>query len=116
VIGLGSFILRAAPDRDLYVLWSSVCDDAEFVGTRDEVAVYLSVQYGYDHPAERWLTRADATGTSSRIGAGAWGHDLVVDQCGMLRRSDLGHYAEAWAADDQTAIEALLTPFDHLED
>jgi hypothetical protein len=113
---MGEFIMRTAPDRDQYVLWSSVADDAKFVGTRDEIAVYLTTQYGYDHPAEKRLTRADATGTSSHIGEGRWGDDLIVDQRGMLRRSDLGRYLEAWEADDQAAMDALLTLFDEDED
>lgn len=48
-------LLKAAPDRDLYCLWSTVVDNVTWIGTRDEAL--------RNEHADR-VARADTYGTS----------------------------------------------------
>ena len=58
-----SYIVKPRPDRDLYVMWSTVVDNLTGVGTRSE----FEADYRHDPrmvAAERF-DRADTNGTSA---------------------------------------------------
>jgi len=102
---LRCLLIKAAPDRDLYVGWSGVCDMPAGVWSRE-----TAIEYGF--PPSR-LDRADETGSSSRIGDGAWDDKgFVAEQRGWLRRDRLGDYAVEYLHGDREAAFALLEPFD----
>jgi hypothetical protein len=114
-----SYVLKADPNRDLYVEWSTIVDDATFIGTREEMLAYLQTERpgGGIHAPEARLHRADEMGTScmwkvaGHPRLGAWEDPrLLVAQYGYLRRSDLALYA--MLADDEQAARALLEPFE----
>jgi hypothetical protein len=116
-----SYVLKADPNRDLYVEWSTIVDDATFIGTRDEMLHHLRRHDGaWDvsvSAAAARLSRADETGTScmwkvaGHPRLGAWDDPrLLVAQDGYLRRSDLALYA--MLVDDEQAARALLEPFE----
>lgn len=103
---LRCLIVKAAPDKDLYVGWSNTCDMPAGVWSRE-----TAIAYGFPPSC---LDRADATGTSSRIGDGAWDDTgFVAEQRGWLRRDRLGDYAVEYLQGDRQAAYALLEPFDH---
>lgn len=58
-----SYIVKVAPDIDLYVYWSTIVDAPTAIGSRDELAEWLR-QRGYAADDQRF-DRADRTGTSS---------------------------------------------------
>ncbi|MEU5442745.1 hypothetical protein [Streptomyces griseofuscus] len=102
---LRGLLVKSAPDKDLYVLWSTVCDMPGGVFSRE-----TAMEYGF--PPSR-LDRADATGTSSHCGDGAWDDTgFVAEQLGWLRRDRLGDYAVEYLHGDREAAYALLEPFD----
>jgi hypothetical protein len=102
---LRCLIVKAAPDRDLYVGWSNICEMPAGAWTRGE-----ALAYGF--PRSR-LDRADETGTSSLIRDGAWDdHGFVAEQRGWLRRDRLGDYALLWLDDRQDEAFDLLEPFE----
>lgn len=84
------FLIKAARDRDAYIEWSTVVDDAVSVGSRADFATDPHV-----YPEER-LKRTDKNGTSALHWAdrpgpeqpGGWDDDgLIVDQRGLLPRA-----------------------------
>ncbi|MEU1663644.1 hypothetical protein ABZ547_08510 [Streptomyces sparsogenes] len=102
---LRCLILKAAPDRDLYIGWSNTCDMPAGAWTRTE-----AIEYGF--PPSR-LNRADETGTSSKLGDGAWDDPgFVAEQRGWLKRDRLGDYAMAWLSGRQNEAFNLLEPFE----
>ena len=102
---LRCLILKAAPDKDLYIGWSNTCEMPAGVWSRE-----TALEYGF--PRSR-LDRADETGTSSHIGDGAWDDKgFVAEQRGWLRRERLGDYAVEYLTGDREAAYALLEPFD----
>lgn len=102
---LRGLLVKAAPDKDLYVQWSTVCDMPGGVFSRE-----TALDYGF--PPSR-LDHADEHGSSSRIGDGAWDDKgFVAEQRGWLRRELLGEYAVEYLHGDRVAAYALLEPFD----
>jgi len=103
---LRCIIVKAAPDRDLYIGWSNVVEAPTGMWTRAE-----ALAYGF--PRSR-LDRADRTGTSSMVpGSGQWDdHGFIAEQRGWLRRDRIADYAQALAADNNEAAWDLLEPFD----
>jgi len=102
---LRCLLLKAAPDRDLYIGWSNTCDMPAGVWSRE-----TAIEYGF--PPSR-LNRADETGTSSRHGDGAWDDPgFVAEQRGWLRRDRLGDYAVEYIHGDHQAAFDLLEPFE----
>lgn len=103
------FILKTAPQVDLYVEWSTIVDDATWVGTRAEALRQ------FDRPR---IDRADQTGTSELQGRlGAWDDEaLIVQQRGLLDRDKLSEYASVLLAnvdpDGTEEAHKLLRPFD----
>ncbi|WP_439947224.1 hypothetical protein [Streptomyces sp. BBFR109] len=86
--------------------------DAELERLRDELAETRAEALAYGFPKSR-LDRADATGTSSHTGDGAWDDaGFIAEQRGWLRRDRLGDYAQLWLADRQGEAFDLLEPFE----
>ncbi|MEU8537115.1 hypothetical protein [Streptomyces parvulus] len=102
---LRCLIVKPTRDKDQYVGWSNVCEMPAGVWSRE-----TALAYGF--PASR-LDRADATGTSSHIGDGAWGSEgFIAEQRGWLRRELLGDYAVEYLLGDREAAYALLEPLE----
>lgn len=102
---LRCLIVKAAPDRDLYVGWSTICEMPAGVWSRE-----TALEYGF--PKSR-LDRADATGTSSLIKDGAWDDTgWIAEQRGWLRRDRIGDYAVEYLHGDRQAAYDLLEPLD----
>lgn len=107
-------VIKAAPDRDLYVGWSNVVEAPTWVGTRAQ-----ALEYGC--PESR-LRRADETGTSQRRDPmssytgpldGAWDDTgFIAEQRGFLPRARLGDYAVAYAEGRMEDCWDMLEPFD----
>jgi hypothetical protein len=120
---VGKIIIKAAPDKDLYVEWSSIVEAPTAIGTRAEMHDYLARtqrNVGTD-TAETRLARADANGSSSLrdpmstydgVLDGAWEDEgMIVKQRGWLPRAKLAEFAELYARDDESCY-ALLEPFE----
>lgn len=102
---LRGLLVKAAPDKDLYVQWSTVCDMPGGVFSRE-----TALEYGF--PRSK-VDHADEHGSSSRIGDGAWDDKgWVAEQRGWLRRDLIGEYAVEYLHGDLEAAYALLEPFD----
>ncbi len=107
-------VIKAAPDRDLYVGWSNVVEAPVWLGTRDDAL-------GQGCPESR-LRRADETGTSCKRDPessytgpldGAWDDKgFIAEQRGWLPRARLGDYAVAYAEERMEDCWDLLEPFD----
>lgn len=125
---MGEYVVKAARDVDLYLIWSTVTDSAHYIGTRDEIREFRWAQYKADHPncdprdgfsPDDSMRRADETGTSAIAPAGVYGWDDEAFHVGEaaphqpgwwfeIPRADLVAYAEALIADDEAAAHALL--------
>jgi len=102
---LRGLLVKTAPDKDLYVQWSTVCDMPGGVFSRE-----TALEYGF--PRSK-VDHADEHGSSSRLGDGAWDDKgWVAEQRGWLRRDRIGEYAVEYLHGDRTAAYALLEPFD----
>ncbi|MFE9127051.1 hypothetical protein ACFYOF_16800 [Streptomyces sp. NPDC007148] len=103
---LRCLIVKAAPDRDLYIGWSNVCEMPAGTWTREE-----ALAYGF--PRSR-LDRADQNGSSDlSYGDGHWDDKgFIAEQRGWLKREHLADYALLWLADRQDEAFDLLEPFD----
>lgn len=104
---LRCLIVKAAPDRDLYIGWSNTCEMPAGAWTRAE-----ALAYGF--PRSR-LDRADTNGSSDlSCGDGHWNDadGFIAEQRGWLRRDRLGDYAQLWLADRQDEAFDLLEPFE----
>jgi hypothetical protein len=125
---MGTYIMKASPEEDFYVEWSTVSDEWSFAGTRREMLEYLQVaneraHLGFTPNSGNWpedkLHRADETGTSVRFrfpGAeapsGAWTEKTVqIENTGTIPRDKLREYVEASHEGDQQTIDSLLTLF-----
>lgn len=97
-----ALILKPTPDVDQYVLWDIDAGLAILVG--DRAAVSLADDVDTDR-----LDRADATGSSSKKGEGAWGTaGLVVNGVrgnGFLPRENLAGYLERLMDDERWYAE-----------
>ena len=102
---LRGLLVKAAPDKDLYVHWSTVCDMPGGVFSRE-----TALEYGF--PRSK-VDHADEHGSSSRLGDGAWNDKgWVAEQRGWLRRDLIGDYAVEYLHGDREAAYALLEPYD----
>lgn len=102
---LSDLLIKAAPDKDLYVGWSMVCDGPTGVWSRE-----TAIAYGF--PPAR-LDLADETGTSLDDAPGSWASGgFVAEQRGWLRRDRLGDYAVEYLYGDREAAYRLLEPFE----
>ncbi|WP_405960760.1 hypothetical protein OG235_27735 [Streptomyces sp. NBC_00024] len=102
---LRGLLVKAAPDKDLYIGWSMVCDGPTGVWSRE-----TAIEYGFP---PSWLDRADGTGTSLDDAPGSWaGGGFVAEQRGWLKRERLGDYAVEYLHGDRQAAYGLLEPFE----
>lgn len=121
---MAHYIIKAAPDTDLYGLFSTVVDGFIFIGSRDDVVTYLSTPTehhgtpplaGPCSVAER-LARADQVGTCvlpDGTGKGGFGDtDLMIARDGLhtLPRDRLKDYLTALRDGNDEAAKAMLTP------
>lgn len=103
---LRCLLVKAAPDRDLYVGWSNTCEMPAGMWTRSE-----ALAYGF--PRSR-LDRVDTNGSSDlSCGDGHWDDaGFVAEQRGWLKRERLGDYAQLYLAGNEDAAFDLLEPFE----
>jgi hypothetical protein len=102
---LRGLLVKAAPDEDLYVQWSTVCDMPGGVFNRETALEYGFLRSKVDH--------ADEHGSSSRHGDGHWDDKgWVAEQRGWLRRDRIGEYAVKYLNGDEQAAFDLLEPFE----
>lgn len=103
---LRCLIVKAAPDKDMYIGWSNICEMPAGVWSRE-----TALEYGF--PPSR-LDRADENGSSDMsCGDGHWSDPgFVAEQLGWLRRDRLGDYAVEYLNGDRQAAYALLEPFE----
>lgn len=109
-----SYIIKAEPDQDFYVMWSEVVDAPTAWGSRADLEGWFQPS---DVAAERF-DRADAHGTSCRLlGPGIRFYDwtdagMVYQQEGFLPRSRLRELCDRLEKDEHAPVSDLLTPFD----
>jgi len=103
---LRCLLVKAAPDKDMYIGWSNVCEMPAGVWSRE-----TAIEYGF--PPSR-LDRADKNGSSDMsCGDGHWADPgFVAEQRGWLRRDRLGDYAVEYLHGDRQAAFNLLEPFE----
>jgi hypothetical protein len=117
---MGQMILKVSRERDLYMVWSSVVDNAVWVGTKDELVEGL-VQEEAKRIREqigREFERADERGTSARAFVRGGFEDtdtLLVRELdglppwgGKLHRKDFEAYAEALMVEDNAEAARLV--------
>lgn len=127
-----SYVIKAARDRDLYAIWSTVVDHVTFVSTRAEVLAILvqedCCQNPHHHPdplhtPESRMQRADETGTSAlwRVEGHpvvySWDDEsLIVQILGVgyrtLPRAYLAAYLTFVASSNHDDACALTVPLD----
>lgn len=123
---MGYAIIKTAPDRDQYVLYSSSSDTPVFLGTRAEVITELGGDVADRCPTCRQgsprdnvlrrLARADECGSSTHL-VGQWDDaEIQYGQQGMMRREDLARVVELLADDREAEVLAMLTPFEDVEE
>jgi hypothetical protein len=107
-----SFPIKPRPDKDFYVLWSTVVDDVVGYGTRKEVeALILEDRISWiRHETERAFARAD--NTEHRLGR----EGLIVSngpegRAGLLSLDRLYDYAQLLIADEPARAASLVDPF-----
>ena len=108
------FILKPAPDRDEYVLWSTITECPYFVGTREECKRELSV-HGPGAGASERFDRADRTGTSSVDGLDGWDDGkttgrVIVEQRGLVELKDLPEVYRCLMS--KQSYDHVVTPFE----
>ncbi len=123
---MGRVVLKTAPDRDQYVIWSSVVHHiVAGPGTRTQVAEHLLTKERVRYtPAEvdAILARTDEHGSSDRIMRfGWWDGDPLDTGPGdggwyHLPRARLADYADALGRDDEQAARALLVCWHRFDD
>lgn len=113
------FVVKATPDRDLYVYWSSIVNCPVFIGTRAELIEHLT-RTTMAHPEKR-VALADETGTSALycdpLREGAWADTgFMYMHRGWLPRARLAELLDRWMAERDTGAEPdvgdLLDPFE----
>ncbi|WP_067574461.1 hypothetical protein [Nocardia acidivorans] len=116
---MGFFIIKAAPQVDLYAEWSTSSDQWTFVGTRAELLEYLHEQPDSGNAEDR-VQRADDRGSSYRTinpnadndqMPGTWSSTGLtvqgIDGFGWLPRPRLADYLRALYNDDPDADRFL---------
>lgn len=115
---MGSFIIKVAPDEDLYLEWSTIVEAPTAVADRAEMLKHLTTG-GWRGPtepsaAEERLARADRTGTSMLdCDFGGWdcAGEIYMQQ-GFLPRARMGEFARRLLADENAEPTDLLEPFE----
>jgi hypothetical protein len=106
------FILKPEPDKDLYVLWTTISEAPYFVGTRAQCHRALTAWHE-DARADRF-TRADLRGTSSVDGLDGWDDgkttgSVIVEQKGLVALKDLPEVYRCMQAGE--SYDHVVTPF-----
>ena len=113
-----SYIVKADPDQDYYVMWSEVAEAPTFAGTRAEMEAC-----DYFAPAEvsaERFARADEFGTSCQATAGGkiyrfyeWSDPgMIYQQQGTLPRARLREVCDRLDANEHADVSDLLEPFE----
>jgi hypothetical protein len=125
---MGEILLRASPEEEIYVVWSTVPDDVTWIfSSRAEVLADLEqarqlqennpfVRALYPDSAEKTLQLVDETGCSYRHGASRWGYDaerLRVGANYYLPRARLIDYAKDLLAGDDAVARTWLIRAKH---
>ncbi|QAY70005.1 hypothetical protein [Xylanimonas protaetiae] len=101
-----SYIIKADPDTDLFVEWSTVVEAPTRWGTRAQLEAA-----GFD--ADR-LDRAATKGSSCRGDIAdwyVWGEGFIYQQQGWLPRARLAALVERLGSDEHANVTDLLDPF-----
>lgn len=107
------FVVKAAPEVDLYMEWSSVADGPTYVGNRVQMLTYLRrMDLGRcaDTPESR-LARADADGTCTRHGpdgVGSWYDSGMVVANRWLSRDKFPEFMRLYCKGSERAAYGLL--------
>ena len=106
-------ILKPDPERDEYVVWSNIVEAPLALGTAEEIVQWLGLhdQAPADKSRER-IARADATGTSSMIGDGAFGDYMIFEQRGTIACAKIAALTRCLINEDLDGALALCEPFD----
>lgn len=118
-------VIKAAPNQDAYVYWSTIVEAPIAYGDGGEMLEILTEEWQEQHPgmstdsitdpAAR-LARADRTGTSAAGGYaffGAWDYgEFIYEQRGYLARQDVLRAAELLREDREAEVWDLLTPLE----
>lgn len=75
-----SFIVKAEPGRDLYLVWSTIGEAPTYIGSRAE----LQAELGAEGKADRF-GRADRTGTSSLYAGSGQSLPKLPSGCSSIR-------------------------------
>lgn len=119
---MGSYIIKAAPDLDVYMEWSTVVEAPTFIGSRTAILTHLHhiASRGRregDSPEDR-VRRADDTGTSALPNPklpscaepleGAWDDaGFIVEQRGWLPRARLATFLALYLVSRHKAYQQL---------
>lgn len=114
-----TYIIKPEPNRNFYILWSTITDSPTAWGDRAEIEGYLiedGLKSLQDRMAPRFL-RADGRGTSVDWGNppffGGWNDEgLMYEQRGILPRRHLTRVTELLEAGDASGVWDLLEPFE----
>ena len=116
-----TYVIKAEPDVDLYVLWSTVVEAPTFTGTRAEVTQHLIWLTDNEQAKqiEARFDRADARGSSGipPFDYGTWegdpgDGDLLFQQAGFIRRANFPAYAARVHRTNNVDPGELLDPFE----
>ncbi|WP_280422745.1 hypothetical protein [Nocardia carnea] len=91
------FLLKAAPETDLYMFWSTVVSAPLYVGTRTETFDYLIQTEDFTpDTAQPAIETADRHGTTSRY-TGSWNDSdgLILDEPAWLSRANFAPFMQA---------------------
>lgn len=110
-----TYILKASPDEDLYVEWSTIVDCPVGWGTRKETHAYDP-----NTNTEERLDRADKDGTSALWGnppAFGWDDEEFVvysglDTPGTIKRSDLKEFCLSYDEETNRFDGSFVIPFE----
>jgi hypothetical protein len=121
---MGTFIVKADRERDLFAEWSTIVEAPTFIGTRAEILTHLGRLLGGPpaDPPEVLVRRAEEAGTSAVRDPlapeytgpldGAWDEPgQVVEQRGWLPRARMAEFLDVYLVDAEKAY-GLLEPFD----
>lgn len=122
---MGDYIVKIAPDREDFIIWSSIVEAPKWFGNREELIEHLGDIEGEcptchnrvapgDTTRER-IKRADLNGSSGYDRTWWWDESEIYAQLGVLHREHLGTVTALLAGGapmDDERIRIHLEPFD----
>lgn len=109
----GRLIIKPDQGRDEYVLWSTIVEAPLALGTAAQITEWLMHdQKEPVHVTRERIARADATGTSSVDGDGAFGDFMIFEQRGTIACSKLADLTRCLLNDNLDGAYDLCEPFD----